>query len=125
MLLLIHHAHSPPSSSAILTNIHMQTTRTGQPFDRDALEGVMKRRRFYKPSFDIYGGVAGLYDYGPPGCALTNNIVSIWRQHFVQREKMLEVDCSILTPYEVLKTSGHVDKWVYTVFAARRPVLTP
>lgn len=87
------------------------TTRDGKPFDRTMLESVMKRRRFYKPAFDIYGGVSGLYDYGPPGCALTNNIVSIWRDHFVHKEKMLEVDCTMLTPYEVLKTSGHVDKF--------------
>lgn len=56
-------------------------------------------------------GVAGLYDYGPTGCALQSNILSLWRQHFVLEEDMLEVDCTNLTPYEVLKTSGHVDKF--------------
>ncbi|KAK3202265.1 hypothetical protein GRF29_161g634042 [Pseudopithomyces chartarum] len=66
---------------------------------------------FYTPSFDIYGGVSGLYDYGPPGSALTNNIIDVWRKHFVLRENMLEVDCTMLTPHEVLKTSGHVDKF--------------
>lgn len=45
---------------------------------------------FYTPSFDIYGGVSGLYDYGPPGSALTNNIIDVWRKHFVLRENMLE-----------------------------------
>ncbi|KAF2205181.1 glycyl-tRNA synthetase-like protein [Delitschia confertaspora ATCC 74209] len=63
------------------------------------------------PSFSIYGGVSGLYDYGPPGTALTNNIVDIWRKHFVLKENMLEVDGTMLTPYEVLKTSGHVDRF--------------
>lgn len=87
------------------------TTKNGQPFDRASLESLMKRRLFYTPAFDIYGGVSGLYDYGPPGCALTNNIVDIWRKHFVLKENMLEVDCTMLTPYEVLKTSGHVDKF--------------
>ncbi|KAF2654266.1 glycyl-tRNA synthetase-like protein [Lophiostoma macrostomum CBS 122681] len=87
------------------------TTKDGRPFDRAQLESLMKRRLFYTPSFDIYGGVSGLYDYGPPGCALTNNIVDIWRKHFVLKENMLEVDCTMLTPYEVLKTSGHVDKF--------------
>ncbi|KAF2795784.1 glycyl-tRNA synthetase-like protein [Melanomma pulvis-pyrius CBS 109.77] len=87
------------------------TTKDGKPFDRSALEGLMRRRLFYTPAFDIYGGVSGLYDYGPPGCALTNNIVDIWRKHFVLKENMLEVDCTMLTPYEVLKTSGHVDKF--------------
>jgi glycyl-tRNA synthetase len=82
--------------------VHEMTTRTGQPFDRAALEGVMKRRKFYKPSFEMYGGVAGLYDYGPPGCALTNNIISIWRDHFIHREKMLEVDCCMFPFYPTL-----------------------
>lgn len=79
--------------------------------DRENLESVLKRRFFYAPAFDLYGGVSGLYDYGPPGCALQANIVDIWRKHFVLEEDMLEVDCTMLTPYEVLKTSGHVDKF--------------
>ncbi|KAK7206269.1 hypothetical protein BZA70DRAFT_298958 [Myxozyma melibiosi] len=80
-------------------------------FDRENLESVLKRRFFYAPAFDLYGGVSGLYDYGPPGCALQANIVDLWRKHFVLEEDMLEVDCTMLTPYEVLKTSGHVDKF--------------
>ncbi|KAF2756166.1 glycyl-tRNA synthetase [Pseudovirgaria hyperparasitica] len=87
------------------------TTKTGQPFDRAHMEQLMKRRLFYTPSFEIYGGVKGLYDYGPPGCALQANIVEQWRKHFVLEEDMLEVDCTMLTPHEVLKTSGHVDKF--------------
>lgn len=79
-------------------------------FDRETLEGILKRRFFFCPAFDIYGGVSGLYDYGPPGCALQANIVDVWRKHFVLEEDMLEVDCTMLTPHEVLKTSGHVDK---------------
>lgn len=86
-------------------------TKTGQPLDRQQLESLVRRRLFYTPSFEIYGGVSGLYDYGPPGCALQANIVDIWRKHFVLEEDMLEVDCTMLTPHEVLKTSGHVDKF--------------
>lgn len=80
-------------------------------FSRDALESVLKRRFFFAPAFEIYGGVSGLYDYGPPGCALQANIIDAWRKHFVLEEDMLEVDCTMLTPHEVLKTSGHVDKF--------------
>ena len=87
------------------------TTLKGQPLDKAALESMLRRRMFYTPSFEIYGGVSGLYDYGPPGCALQANIIDIWRKHFVLEEDMLEVDCSVLTPHEVLKTSGHVDKF--------------
>ncbi|KAJ1974636.1 Glycine--tRNA ligase 1, mitochondrial [Dimargaris xerosporica] len=80
-------------------------------FDRPQLESLLTKRFFYAPSFGIYGGVAGLYDYGPTGCALQANITSLWRSHFVLEEDMLELDCSIMTPAEVLKTSGHVDKF--------------
>ncbi|EFW22960.1 Glycine--tRNA ligase 1, mitochondrial [Coccidioides posadasii str. Silveira] len=89
----------------------MATTKAGQPLDRAALDSMLRRRLFYTPSFEIYGGVSGLFDYGPPGCALQANIVDLWRKHFVLEEDMLEVDCTMLTPHEVLKTSGHVDKF--------------
>jgi glycyl-tRNA synthetase len=89
----------------------MATTKTGQPLDRGTLDTLLRRRLFYTPSFEIYGGVSGLYDYGPPGCALQANIVDTWRKHFVLEEDMMEVDCTMLTPHEVLKTSGHVDKF--------------
>jgi glycyl-tRNA synthetase len=87
------------------------TTLKGQPLDKAALESMLRRRMFYTPSFEIYGGVSGLYDYGPPGCALQANIVDQWRKHFILEEDMLEVDCTVLTPHDVLKTSGHVDKF--------------
>ncbi|CAJ0830384.1 14098_t:CDS:10 [Entrophospora sp. SA101] len=80
-------------------------------FNRSALEEVLKKRFFYAPSFQIYGGVGGLYDYGPAGCALQTNILDIWRKHFVLEEDMLEMDGSIMTLADVLKTSGHVDKF--------------
>ncbi|KAG0325492.1 Glycine--tRNA ligase 1, mitochondrial [Podila humilis] len=84
----------------------------GEPaFNRPALEQLLGKRFFYAPAFSLYGGVAGLYDYGPPGCALQANVLDIWRKHFVLEEDMLEVDCSIMTPAEVLKTSGHVDRF--------------
>ena len=57
-------------------------------------------------------GVAGLYDYGPPGSSLQANILDAWRKHFIIEEDMLELDTTIMTLSDVLKTSGHVDKWV-------------
>jgi glycyl-tRNA synthetase len=87
------------------------TTKTGQPLDRGVLDGLLRRRLFYTPAFEIYGGEKGLYDYGPPGCSLQANIVDLWRKHFVLEEDMLEVDCTMLTPEAILKTSGHVDKF--------------
>uniref|UniRef100_A0A915E3P4 glycine--tRNA ligase n=1 Tax=Ditylenchus dipsaci TaxID=166011 RepID=A0A915E3P4_9BILA len=80
--------------------------------DRSKLEDLLKRRFFYDQSFAIYGGISGLYDYGPMGCALKSNIVQQWRKHFILAENMLEVECSALTPERVLKASGHVDRFV-------------
>lgn len=96
---------------ALRTPSIMATTKTGAPLDRGTLDTLLRRRLFYTPSFEIYGGVSGLYDYGPPGCSLQQNIVDTWRKHFVLEEDMLEVDCTMLTPHDVLKTSGHVDKF--------------
>ncbi|KAI0104234.1 glycyl-tRNA synthetase 1 [Nemania sp. FL0031] len=94
------------------------TTLKGDPFNRTGFESVTKRRLFFTESFEIYrtapnfqGDNRGLYDYGPPGCALQANIVDLWRKHFVLEENMLEVDCTVITPEPVLKTSGHVDKF--------------
>ncbi|KAM3080975.1 Glycine--tRNA ligase 1, mitochondrial [Clarireedia jacksonii] len=94
-------------------DLKMSTTTTlkGQPLDRQVLDSMLRRRMFYTPSFEIYNGVGGLYDYGPPGCALQANVIDQWRKHFVLEEDMLELDCTVLTPAEVFKTSGHVDKF--------------
>lgn len=90
---------------------YMLTNKTAIPFEREALDQVLKRRFFFAPAFELYGGVSGLYDYGPPGCAFQANVVDLWRRHFILEEDMLEVDTTMLTPHEVLKTSGHVDKF--------------
>ncbi len=44
------------------------------------VKNTLERRLFYIPSFKIYGGVAGLYDYGPWGCAVETNLLNLWRQ---------------------------------------------
>ena len=63
---------------------------------RHAMQNVLERRCFIIPSFAIYGGVAGLFDYGPPGCAIKANIQSYWKRHFVLEENMLEVSLCLL-----------------------------
>ena len=65
---------------------------------RTKMGGALEQRLFYIPSFKIYGGVAGFYDYGPPGCAVKSNLQAFWRQHFVLNEQMLEVECPAVTP---------------------------
>ena len=78
---------------------------------RATLVNILERRLFFIPSFKIYGGVAGFYDYGPPGCAIKQNITQAWRHHFVLEESMLEVECPAVTPEPVLRASGHVERF--------------
>ncbi len=81
----------------------LQTKAAKSAFSRKSFDEMMIRRFFFAPAFEIYGGIAGLFDYGPTGCAIKANLISLWRQHFVNEESMLEVDCTALTPEIVLK----------------------
>ncbi|EMC97695.1 hypothetical protein BAUCODRAFT_33414 [Baudoinia panamericana UAMH 10762] len=86
-------------------------TRTGQEFDRNAFESLLRRKVFLWQSFEPYGATKGLFDYGPPLENLEAEVINIWRDHFIRHEKMMALKCSMITPYQVLKTSGHVDKF--------------
>jgi glycyl-tRNA synthetase len=71
---------------------------------------LCKRRGFIYPGSEIYGGLAGTYDYGPLGVALKNNIKNLWWKKFVDgRVDMYGVDAAILMNSDVWKASGHVD----------------
>lgn len=85
-------------------------TSKGQVFDRDTFESWNKRKNFYWQSFEPYGATKGLFDYGVAE-PLEYEILNIWRDHFIRSEKMISLKTSMLTPYKVLKTSGHVDKF--------------
>ena len=78
---------------------------------RPDLDDLIKRRFFYRQAFEIYGGVAGFYTYGPPGAAVKQNLIDLWRKHFVIEENLLEVDDCNIMPYDVLATSGHVERF--------------
>lgn len=79
--------------------------------DRAGLETSMLRRMIVVPSFEIHGGEKGLFDFGPVGCALKDNILSLWKNHFILQESMLQIEGTCLTPEPVLKASGHVDRF--------------
>ncbi|KAF8233836.1 glycyl-tRNA synthetase [Tricholoma matsutake] len=89
----------------------MAVNKSAHPFDKTRFDALLNRRFFYAPAFEIYGGVAGLYDYGPPGSSLQANIISEWRRHFVIDEHMLELDTTIMTPAPVFEASGHVARF--------------
>lgn len=70
---------------------------------------LTKRRGFIYQGSEIYGGLAGTWDYGPLGVALKNNIKNLWWKKFVDgREDMYGVDAAILMNQKVWQTSGHV-----------------
>jgi len=75
------------------------------------LLAMCKRRGFIWPSFEVYGGVAGMFDYGPLGCILKNNIVEAWRAIYKGREGFIEIDSETVNPKDVFKASGHVDNF--------------
>ena len=71
---------------------------------------LAKRRGFYWPSYEVYGGVAGFYDLGPLGTLLKQRIIEKWRNWFVKKHQdlVVEVETPVITPYKVLEASGHV-----------------
>lgn len=75
----------------------------------EKIVSLCKRRGFIFPGSEIYGGLAGTWDYGPYGVALRNNIKNLWWKEFVDgREDMYGVDAAILMNQNVWKASGHV-----------------
>jgi len=76
----------------------------------DKLVALCKRRGFIYQSSDIYGGLQGVYDFGPLGVELKNNIKKSWWESMVYEHDDIEgLDSSILTNPLVLKYSGHED----------------
>ena len=74
------------------------------------LVSLCKRRGFIFQSNEIYGGLQGLYDYGPLGVELKNNLKNSWWKSMVyDRDDIEGIDSSILTNPLVLKYSGHED----------------
>ncbi len=69
---------------------------------------LCKRRGFVFPGSEIYGGLAGTWDYGPLGLELKNNVKSSWWNFFVSnREDMYGVDAAILMNAKIWRASGH------------------
>ena len=63
------------------------------------------------PSFEIYGGLSGFYDYGPVGSRIKQNIENLIREYYVLDEEFMEVECPILSPQDVWVASGHLDNF--------------
>lgn len=75
----------------------------------EKIVSLCKRRGFIYPSSEIYGGMAAVYDLGPYGVELANNIKKIWWQTMVQwREDVVGLDSAIFMSPRIWEASGHV-----------------
>jgi glycyl-tRNA synthetase len=76
----------------------------------DKVVNLCVRRGVIIPNSEIYGSIAGFFDYGPVGVALKRNIENSWWHHFVEtRDDVVGIDGAIITHPMVWKASGHVD----------------
>lgn len=75
----------------------------------DQLVSFAKRKGFVYPSSEIYGGFAAVYDFGPYGVELVNNIKAAWWRNMVQmREDIVGLDSAITMAPKIWEASGHV-----------------
>ncbi|MEK7579081.1 MAG: glycine--tRNA ligase [Patescibacteria group bacterium] len=82
---------------------------TEKSVSMDDIISLCKRRGFIYPGSEIYGGMAGTWDYGPLGIALKRNITNMWWKIFVDsRDDIYGVDAAILMQPKVWESSGHV-----------------
>jgi len=86
----------------------------------DKILSLGKRRGIIYPSYEIYGGKTGFFDYGPLGSQLKHNIEEAWRSLYIIKEGCMEIVTPVVTPYEILKASGHVDKFLDVSFTCQK-----
>ncbi len=78
----------------------------------ETLVSLCKRRGFVYPSADIYGGINGVYDFGPLGTLMKKNIKKAWLQSLENNHgEIVELDGSLLAPESVWKASGHIENF--------------
>ena len=77
----------------------------------ERLQGMLKQRGILLPSFELYGGAKGLYDFGPVGGRLRSKINQAWLNHWNALGNVVEISSPTVTPYEVLEASGHVGEF--------------
>lgn len=69
---------------------------------------LARRRGFLWPAFELYGGAAGFYDYGPLGAPLKRRIEDTWRQFFVIAEGFAEIEAPTIGVEGIFQASGHL-----------------
>ncbi len=90
----------------------MKTSKTDKSRMEKVVE-VSKRRGIIFPTAEIYGSLAGFWDYGPVGTLIKRKIENYWREFFVASEdNIVEISGSIVLPESVFRASGHLDSFV-------------
>ncbi|MFB6254106.1 MAG: glycine--tRNA ligase, partial [Halobacteriaceae archaeon] len=73
------------------------------------LSQLARRRGFFFPSNEAYGGVSGFYTYGPQGSAMKQNIEDVWRDRFITKQNNMEIDAPTVFPEDVFDASSHLE----------------
>ena len=77
----------------------------------DTISEIAKRRGFFWPSFEIYGGLSGFTTYGDLGTKLKRNIEQLWKEYFVRRQGFLELEAPVINPERIFEASGHLENF--------------
>lgn len=86
----------------------------------EKIVSLAKRRGFIYPASEIYGGLAGFWDYGPYGAELAHNIKDLWWECFVKnREDMYGVSTTTIMPEAVWKASGHLEGFMDPMYECK------
>ena len=75
----------------------------------DKVVNLAKTRGFVFSSSDIYGGLNSIYDYGPLGVELKNNIKQAWWDFMLARRDVVGLDSAILAHPKIWEASGHLE----------------
>jgi glycyl-tRNA synthetase len=78
------------------------------PDKYEMVADLAKRRGYFWPSFEIYGGVSGFLDLGPLGTAMKRRIIEKWLDMFIRRHGFVEISTPVITPERIFEASGHV-----------------
>jgi glycyl-tRNA synthetase len=80
--------------------------------DIATIEQLAKKKGFFYPSDEIYGGLSGFYTYGHLGTLMKRKLENLWRKFFLDEENFYEIDPSVIMSEKVFEASGHLKSFV-------------
>ena len=98
------------SDKASVSSARDAEDRERHPLAMESLVSLCAARGFIYPSSEIYGGLAGFWDYGPLGVELKNNLKAFWWRRMVrERDDVVGIDSAIISHPRTWEASGHVE----------------